>query len=109
MDLAITFLYYRDLPRACAFQERVPGVTLAIDQGWRKICRIAAHANVGLVDKTRGMLRASDPMPVQVCPRGSGPGRTTAALSLDGQAYRKRTGNGRKSRLDIDRCFRERL
>jgi predicted enzyme related to lactoylglutathione lyase len=67
--LAITFLYYRDLPRACEFYERVLGLTLAIDQGWSKIYRIAGQAHVGLVDETRGMHRASDPKPVQICIR----------------------------------------
>lgn len=67
--LAITFLYYRDLPRAMAFYESVLGFTLAIDQGWSKIYRIAEGAHVGLVDETRGMHRASDPKPVQLCIR----------------------------------------
>lgn len=69
VELAITFLYYRDLPQACAFYERVLGLTLAIDQGWSKIYRIAGQAHVGLVDETRGMHRAADPKPVQICTR----------------------------------------
>lgn len=69
VELAITFLYYRDLPRACAFYERVLGLTLAIDQGWSRIYRIAGQAHVGLVDETRGMHRAADPKPVQICIR----------------------------------------
>lgn len=69
VELAITFLYYRDLPRACAFYERVLGLTLAIDQGWSKIYRIAGQAHVGLVDEARGMHRAADPKPVQICIR----------------------------------------
>lgn len=69
VDLAITFFYYRDLPRACAFYERVLGLNLAIDQGWSRIYRIAGQAHVGLVDETRGMHRAADPKPVQLCLR----------------------------------------
>lgn len=69
VELAIIFLYYRDLPRACAFYERVLGLTLAIDQGWSKIYRIAGQAHVGLVDEARGMHRAADPKPVQICIR----------------------------------------
>lgn len=69
VQLSITFLYYRDLPRAVAFYERVLGLELAIDQGWSKIYRIAGQAHVGLVDETRGMHRASDPKPVQICIR----------------------------------------
>ena len=38
--LAITFQYYRDLPRAMTFYEDVLGFTLVIDQGWSKIYQI---------------------------------------------------------------------
>ena len=69
VELAITFLYYRDLPRAIAFYEGVMGFTLAIDQGWSKIYRIAEAAHVGLVDETRGMNRAPPVKPVQLCIR----------------------------------------
>jgi lactoylglutathione lyase len=68
-SLGITFLYYRDLDRAVAFYESVLGFELAIDQGWSKIYRITGAAHVGLVDETRGMHRASDPKPVQLCIR----------------------------------------
>ena len=67
--LGITFLYFRDLPRAVAFYENVLGFQLAIDQGWSKIYRMTGAAHVGLVDETRGMHRASDPKPVQICIR----------------------------------------
>jgi len=69
VGLAITFLYFRDLPRACAFYGSVLGLELAIDQGWSKIYRIAGDAHVGLVDEARGMHRAADPKPVQICLR----------------------------------------
>jgi predicted enzyme related to lactoylglutathione lyase len=68
-SLAITFLYYRDLPAACRFYEDVLGLTLAIDQGWSRIYRIAAGAHVGLVDEARGMHRAHPVKPVQLCLR----------------------------------------
>ena len=68
-ELAITFLYFRDLPRAMAFYERVLGIELAIDQGWSKIYRLTGNAHIGLVDETRGAHRAADPKPVQVCLR----------------------------------------
>ena len=68
-ELAITFLYYRDLPAAMRFYEEVLGLTLAIDQGWSKIYRIAGAAHVGLVDETRGMHRAAETKPVQLCLR----------------------------------------
>jgi predicted enzyme related to lactoylglutathione lyase len=69
VELQITFLYYRDLAAAAAFWERVLGLTLTIDQGWSRIYRIAGAAHVGLVDESRGMHRAADPKPVQVCIR----------------------------------------
>jgi lactoylglutathione lyase len=68
-ELAITFLYYRDLPAAMRFYEDVLGLTLAIDQGWSKIYRITGAAHVGLVDETRGMHRAAETKPVQLCLR----------------------------------------
>lgn len=67
--LGITFLYYRDLDRAVAFYETVLGFTLAIDQGWSKIYRVTGAAHIGLVDEAKGMHRAADPKPVQICIR----------------------------------------
>lgn len=68
-SLAITFLYYRDLPAACRFYEHVLGLPLAIDQGWSRIYRIAEGAHVGLVDEAKGMQRAHPVKPVQLCLR----------------------------------------
>lgn len=68
-ELAITFLYYRDLPRAMRFYEDVMGFELAIDQGWSKIYRIAAGAHLGLVDEAHGMNKWQATKPVQVCIR----------------------------------------
>ncbi|TLP55973.1 VOC family protein [Parasedimentitalea maritima] len=67
--LAITFQYYRDLPRAMAFYEDVLGFTLAIDQGWSKIYQIGGQAHVGLVDEARGMQKWAEHKTVQVCLR----------------------------------------
>ncbi|PXW70234.1 catechol 2,3-dioxygenase-like lactoylglutathione lyase family enzyme [Loktanella sp. PT4BL] len=67
--LAITFLYYRDLPSAMAFYEDILGLPLAIDQGWCKIYRICAGAHVGLVDESRGMNKWQAVKPVQLCIR----------------------------------------
>jgi len=50
----ITFLYYKDLPRACKFYEDVFGLELEIDQGWAKIFRVSEAAFIGLVDEKRG-------------------------------------------------------
>lgn len=68
-ELAITFLYYRDLPAAMRFYEDVLGLTLAIDQGWSRIYRICPGAHVGLVDETRGMNKWAATKPVQLCIR----------------------------------------
>jgi predicted enzyme related to lactoylglutathione lyase len=69
ISLAITFFYVRDLPGAMRFYEQVLGLTLAIDQGWCKIYRIAAAAHVGLVDERRGMHKWAATKPVQLCIR----------------------------------------
>ena len=69
-ELAITFLYYRDLPRAYAFYRDVLGLPLAIDQGdLAKILRIAPGAHVGLVDETKGMNNWQADKCVQLCIR----------------------------------------
>jgi catechol 2,3-dioxygenase-like lactoylglutathione lyase family enzyme len=70
-ELAITFLYYRDLTAAAAFYEDIMGLALVIDQGWSKIYRLCGSAHVGLVDEARGMHRAADAKPVQLCLRVS--------------------------------------
>jgi len=70
--MAITFLYYRDLPRAFAFYRDVMGFRPAIDQGaLAQILRIAGDAHVGLVDEARGMNRWQAEKCVQLCIRVS--------------------------------------
>lgn len=71
-QLAITFLYCRDLPRAMRFYEEILGLPLVIDQGWSKIYRLCPGAHVGLVDETRGMHRWAPVKPVQLCFRVPG-------------------------------------
>jgi len=68
-QLAITFFYYRDLPRAMQFYEDILGLPLAIDQGWCKIYQICPGAHVGLVDETKGMNKWAAVKPVQLCIR----------------------------------------
>ena len=68
-SLAITFLYYRDLPTAMRFYEDILGLTLAIDQGWCKIYRVAENAHIGLVDESKGMNKWAAVKPVQFCIR----------------------------------------
>lgn len=68
--LAITFLYYRDLPAAHAFYRDVMGLRLAIDQGdLAKIMEIAPNAHVGLVDERHGMNSWQPEKCVQLCIR----------------------------------------
>ena len=68
--LAITFLYYKDLPRAEAFYRDVMGFPLAIDQGRvAKIMRMADGAHIGLVDEAHGMNDWVEKKPVQICVR----------------------------------------
>jgi predicted enzyme related to lactoylglutathione lyase len=50
----ISFLYYKDLAKACKFYEEIFNFDLVIDQGWAKIYKIANGALLGLVDEKRG-------------------------------------------------------
>ncbi len=68
-QLAITFFYYRDLPRAMHFYEDILGLPLAIDQGWCKIYHICPGAHIGLVDESKGMNKWQAVKPVQFCIR----------------------------------------
>ncbi len=68
-ELAITFLYYRELQTAMRFYEDILGLPLAIDQGWCKIYQICPGAHVGLVDETKGMNKWAATKPVQLCIR----------------------------------------
>ena len=69
-ELAITFLYFRDLPRAFAFYRDVLGLRLAIDQGdLAKIMEIVPGAHVGLVDEAKGMNSWQADKCVQLCIR----------------------------------------
>lgn len=67
--LAITFQYYRNLPKAQAFYEDVLGLSLAIDQRWSKIYHIEGQAHLGLVDEARGMQNWAEQKTVQLCLR----------------------------------------
>ena len=63
----ITWLYYKDLPKALNFYESVMGFKLEVDQGWSKIYKIRDGAYVGLVDEAKGYHRASFDKPVILC------------------------------------------
>lgn len=69
-ELAITFLYYKDLSRAETFYRDVMGFPLVIDQqGLAKIMRVCPGAHIGLVDEAHGMHKWSETRPVQFCIR----------------------------------------
>jgi len=63
----ITWLYYRDLPRAQIFYEDIMGFNMEVDQGWSKIYRIRDGAYVGLVDGAHGYHKANNIKPVILC------------------------------------------
>ncbi|NHJ46458.1 MAG: VOC family protein [Asgard group archaeon] len=50
----ISFLYYKNLAKACEFYEKIFGFDLVIDQGWAKIYKVTNGALLGLVDETKG-------------------------------------------------------
>jgi catechol 2,3-dioxygenase-like lactoylglutathione lyase family enzyme len=66
VQAGITFLYYRDLAAAAAFYQDILGLRLARDQGWCKILAMGPSSYVGLVDETRGSLRAAAAKPVML-------------------------------------------
>lgn len=69
-ELAITFLYYKDLATAEAFYRDVMGFPMVIDQqGLAKIMRVCPGAHIGLVDEAHGMHRWAPTRPVQFCIR----------------------------------------
>ena len=69
VDMAITFIYFKDLPKAMDFYENVLGFNLAIDQGFCKIYQASANGYVGLVDEAQGFHKASDTKPIILCYR----------------------------------------
>ena len=70
IQLAITFLYYRDLAAVEAFYRDVMGLALAIDQGHvAKIFSMGGGAHIGLVDEAHGMNDWVEKKPVQICLR----------------------------------------
>src|SRR4030042_4495974 len=63
----ITWLYYRDLPRAMRFYEEVMGFKRVVDQGWSKIYRVSEDGYLGLVDGAKGYHKANNIKPVIFC------------------------------------------
>jgi predicted enzyme related to lactoylglutathione lyase len=63
----ITWLYYRNLPRAQKFYEDIMGFQMEVDQDWSKIYKIRDGAYVGLVDGAHGYHKANNIKPVILC------------------------------------------
>lgn len=62
----ITFLYYKDLPAAARFYERLLGKAPEPTPDWVRLFTLTPTSTVGLVDSTGGALRPSDEKPVMV-------------------------------------------
>ncbi len=54
----ITFLYYHNLVAAVTFYEKVMGFELIEDQEWARIYRVSGNAYMGIVDESKGYLKA---------------------------------------------------
>lgn len=62
----ITFLYYRDLPKAAAFYEKLLQVGPQATPGWVRLFPISPTAMLGLVNAEAGALRPAEDKPVMV-------------------------------------------
>ena len=63
----ITWLYYRDLPKAQRWYEEIMGFKMEVYQGWSKIYKIREGSYVGLVDGAHGYHKANNIKPVILC------------------------------------------
>lgn len=63
---AVTFIYYKDLSEGENFYGNILGLKKDFDGEWVKIFRIADGGRVGLVDETKGHLKASSDKPVMI-------------------------------------------
>lgn len=63
----ITWLYYRDLPRAMRFYEKVMRFKMVVDQDWSKIYKVSENGYLGLVDGAKGYHKANNIKPVIFC------------------------------------------
>lgn len=62
----ITFLYYKDLPRAAAFYEKLLGTAPEDTPHWVRLFPLTGASTLGLVNAQDGTLRPSDNKPVMV-------------------------------------------
>ena len=83
----ITFTYYKELEKATRFYQEIMGFELVVNMSWVKIFKIAENAHLGVVDETRGYLKASETKPVML-----------SVMVSDGEAwYRHLTEKGMKT------------
>jgi|YelNatPaOPRAMG01_1025707.scaffolds.fasta_scaffold05523_2 catechol 2,3-dioxygenase-like lactoylglutathione lyase family enzyme len=64
IEYPITFFYVRDLEEETSFYRDILGLKLVLDQGWIKYFALDDHAQLGLVDASRGSIKASEDKPV---------------------------------------------
>jgi catechol 2,3-dioxygenase-like lactoylglutathione lyase family enzyme len=64
IDYPITFFYVRNLEKETAFYHDILGLKLVLDQGWIKYFALNEHSQLGLVDASRGSIKASKDKPV---------------------------------------------
>lgn len=62
----VIWLYYKDIPEAQLFYEKVMGSQLLVDQGFAKVYSSSTSGFVGLVDETQGLHRYSEKKAVNV-------------------------------------------
>ncbi len=66
VDGSITFFYYDDLARASKFYGEIIGFEKVIDVGFAQVFKAHSGVHIGLVDGSRGHLRASREKPVML-------------------------------------------
>jgi len=64
IEYPITFFYVRNLEKETSFYRDILGFKLVLDQGWIKYFALNDHAQLGLVDASRGSIKASEDKPV---------------------------------------------
>lgn len=64
VDYPIVFFYVKDLNKETSFYRDILGFKLVLDQGWIKYFALNERAQLGLVDASRGAIKASEDKPV---------------------------------------------
>lgn len=64
IEYPITFFYVHDLEKETSFYRDILGLKLVLDQGWIKYFALNDRSQLGLVDASRGSIKASEDKPV---------------------------------------------